>query len=171
MANITKKLYGHLKTTPNRLLAWSSVTLIQGDAYLLGWPPRDALPEPFDIGDHAGNVNNSLLIGVIAGHIAARIAEHWLPAASQRTSRSVIFAGAVAVGAIANGLVETKFGQKLLGDEVMQFFYGDSEVGPDTSGLDVAYGVAAAGAASFAIIAHQKYEPASPDVVSSDSGL
>ena len=136
--------------------------MLQANAYLADVPPPNALPEPFDIGSHQGNVNNSFIIGAVAGHMTTLAVERWFPNASPRATRGAIIAGATAVGAAVNSLVEFRFGQKLIGDEVMHGVFGSRVVGDP---LDVAYGAVAAGAASFVITPGKHHHEAHPQTV------
>jgi hypothetical protein len=143
-----KEVFTRLKTTPARLISWSTLTILQASAYLADLPRPESLPESFDICSHQGNVNDSLLIGAVAGYAANHAAERLLPNTSPRTRRGIILAGATAVGMASNSLVEFKFGQKLVGDDTLHNVFGARIVGDP---LDTIYGTVAAGAASFVV--------------------
>ena len=119
------------------LLLTLVLTLCQNLAFFAREIPgaRGALPEPFDVGNHIGNIAPSLYFG----HMAANLVGHMSEAANERLVKPEkkklkrkMMLGALAVGVIANGLVETRLGISLTGWEST----------PDS--LDFGYGVGAA---------------------------
>lgn len=102
---------------------------------------RDNLPEPFDIIDHAGNMNWSIEAGYIAGLLyaayVARKNERGTPPPDRATLKTRMALGGLAAGLVVNSLVETKFGIGIL----------NWDNGPDP--IDLVYGVAVATGAAL----------------------
>lgn len=93
---------------------------------------RDVLPEPFDVMDHAGNINGSAQFGYAAGMVAGKYYTHWTNDSevvpSTRSVRTKMAMGGLAVGLAVNGLIESKFGMKLVHwentSDPIDFIYG-----------------------------------------------
>ncbi len=95
---------------------------------------RDILPEPFDVFDHAGNINGSAQLGYAGGLIVGKLVTDRASRGGEREDsrlsiRAKMALGGLSVGLLVNGLVETKFGTKLM----------HWESTPDP--IDFAYGV------------------------------
>ena len=91
---------------------------------------RNCLPEPFDLPDHLGNVVAGTAIGSVVAIIGSAAAEAVARNGSSdlRKSplrfRALMAAGSMALGAIANGLTETKLGVIVNVPDQIDFAYG-----------------------------------------------
>ena len=95
---------------------------------------RDILPEPFDIFDHAGNMNVSMQLGIAGAFAGAKIAEKF-DALPSIMKRAAVGMGSLAVLS-ANVISETRFGVSIAPDILV-----GRNTTPDK--IDLAYGVAA----------------------------
>lgn len=77
--------------------------------------PRNALPDPIDLGDHLGNIIPSAGIGVVIGGIVCELARRANTAVSLRRTRLVASSTALAIGLALNNVVETTQGQQAVG--------------------------------------------------------
>lgn len=145
---MTQTPYEWLRTTPTRLNTWAAIATTQGIADVKGYPQRDILPEPFDIGNHQGNINDSLLIGSVAGLVTIKALERIAPKSSNKNRRRAMLTIAVTAGLAINSLVETKFGQRIIGENTMHSLFGDHVT---TDPLDLVYGTITSAAASYTI--------------------
>lgn len=141
--------YNKVRSTPLRLTTWAAAVYLQTEAHSVEIPPRGVLPEPFDYGEHQGNVASSLGAGFIVGNLVMRGLECLLPHASARTLRIGTLAGATAVGTALNVIFETRFGHKLVGEEMVYSLFGPET---DTNLLDIPYGSLGSAAGSMAVV-------------------
>lgn len=149
----------YARTTPYRAAALLTVAATNSILYNTGALDRNKLPEPWDFPDHAGNVTWSLVAGAATGQIVARTVERVSPRASPRIVRAAITVGALAVGTAINWLVESRAGQQLIGNEVMQLAFSGRDA---RDGVDLAYGALAATAASTVVTTNSTHPPLSP---------
>ncbi len=124
---------------------------------------RNILPEPFDVFDHAGNINGSAQLGyaggLIVGKLVADRANRDVERDDSKLSiRAKMALGGLSVGLVVNGLVETKFGTKLI----------HLESTPDP--IDFAYGVVTATAVG-ALLPNVEQETVREYVPSQDLGI
>lgn len=158
--DIVDKIFTEARTTPLRLMVGVSIAYGQWLAYKHDVPARSSLPEPVDIGDHQGNDTQSLIGGMAVGHFVGRAIQRAMPEASPRTHRAALTTVAMAIGAIANAVVEYRVGHQVIGHGAFDVF-GKNRQG---SVLDVIYGSVASGAGSLAIVPVQEVSAAQEDL-------
>jgi hypothetical protein len=122
---------------------------------------RNILPEPFDVLDHAGNINGSAQFGyaggLLVGKLVADRANKQEDCPSKLSTRTKMALGGLSVGLLLNGLVETRFGMKLI--------HWENTSDP----IDFAYGVGTATAVGALIpnVEHRsqlEYVPSQHDI-------
>jgi hypothetical protein len=100
-----------LRTSPLRLYTWGLATLLAYGAYDKAIPPRNSLPEPFDVSDHSGSAISTFPIGVLIGAGIVKIAEKCFPNADpRRVQAATIISGGLA-GFVVNKGVEIVQGE------------------------------------------------------------
>lgn len=113
-------------------------------ALLRAVPARDILPEPFDIFDHAGNLNGSAPAGYLTGLFVGsayldRSNPDLSPEQQKRRALGAMAAGGLVVGAVVNYISESKFGMSL------------THIGDTGDPIDFGYGVATSVATATAL--------------------
>jgi hypothetical protein len=136
-----------MRTTVTRVGICSAVIGTSYEACAAKLPPRDSLPEPFDISDHINSVIDSSPLGIAASYAVLRAIEYLKPRASPRQKRAAMVTGALALGAAVNSIVEFKFGQSLVSHDIVEGIFNTDVRDP----IDMVYGTLAAGACSYVI--------------------
>ena len=148
-----------VRASPKKILGTSAAVPL---AHLIKDIPglRDKLPEPVDVVDHLSNVGYALYPGYVVGSIAAALSLfrqkrelHPRSYVDEERTKSVMLVAGLAVGALINAAVETRYGLRLFGD------YPVSRSTPDV--IDFAYGVATTGVAAVALPEFHQQAPSS----------